>query len=244
MTIELDYYASQSLDDPNWQPVVTVNGVYTYYPTYAESYAAWNRTNMPALLLEANYEFENNTGGQPYSPLVLRVQEYWSLLAGCLAGHMYGNHYTWVLPPGWQSYLNTPGVVQLACFKNFFTNRAWYNLVPDQNHHLVTAGYGTSNSTSTTLTANNYATAAMTADGTLGVVYAPTSATLTVVMTNFVGPVTSRWFDPSANTFTAIPGSPFSNTITTNLTTPEVNAGGDHDWVLLLEAQTPQSVSP
>ena len=242
LTIELNYQVSQSLDDPNWQSVVTVNGVYTYYDTYAESYAAWNKTNMPVLFLEGNYEFENNTGQQPSSPLVLRLQEYWSILSGCLGGHMYGNHYTWA---NWNfSYLNTTGAVQLAYCKNFFTNRAWYNLVPDQNHHLVTAGYGISNSTSFVISTNNYATAAVTADGTLGMVYCPTNATVTVVMTNFIGPVTSRWFDPSANTFTTIAGSPFANTITTNLTTPGVNAGGDHDWVLLLEDQPPPLIPP
>ncbi|MGA3267936.1 MAG: DUF4038 domain-containing protein [Verrucomicrobiota bacterium] len=242
MTIELNPDVSQSLDDPNWWPLVTVNAVYTYYPTYAESYAAWNQTNVPALLLEANYEFADNTGGQPPSPWVQRVQEYWSLLAGCLAGHIYGNHYTY--KPFTPAYYNTPGMTQLMYFKQFFASRPWYHLVPDQNHYLVTAGYGIFNSTSTMLTANNYVTAAMTPDGTLGVAYAPTNATLTVAMTNFIGPVTASWFDPSANTYLTIPGSPFSNTITTNLTTPGTNAAGDTDWVLLLQVPAPPLVPP
>ncbi len=244
MTIELNYTVSQSLDDPNWQPVVSVNGVYTYAPTYAESYAAWNKTNMPALLLEANYEFENNNSAlpAPAGDYVLRQQEYWSLLGGCLAGHMYGNHYTWTFTSGWQTELNTPGAVQLGYFRGFFTNLVWYSLVPDQSHRLVTAGYGTYNSTDLDIEVINYATAALSTDGTLGVVYAPRNATLTVAMTNFIGPVTARWFDPSTNAFTAIAGSPFNNTITTNLATPANNAEGDHDWVLLLEAQPPTLV--
>src|SRR5207248_461771 len=36
ITIELDYPVSESQDDPNWIPRINTNGVYTYYPTYAE----------------------------------------------------------------------------------------------------------------------------------------------------------------------------------------------------------------
>jgi hypothetical protein len=244
MTIELNYSVSMSLDDPNWARLVNVNGVYTYDATYAECYAAWNKSNMPALFLEENYEYQDNTGSQPSSPWALRVQEYWSLLAGCLVGHMYGNNYTQVFPGGWQGNMNTPGEVQLMYFRKFFGSRAWYNLVPDQGHHLITAGYGISNSVASDLTSLNFVTAAMTADGTLGIAYAPTNATLTVAMTNFIGPVTASWFDPSGNTYMTIPGSPFSNTITTSFTTPGINVGGDTDWGLLLQAQAPPLIPP
>jgi hypothetical protein len=235
MTLEYDS-PSESLDDPNWRPLATVNSVYTYDTTYAECYVAWNKTNVPVLFIEGNYEY---AGG---SDLVLRLQEYWSMLAGCLAGNMYGSVYTF--NPFNPAYYNSPGMTQLMYFKQFFGSRAWYNLVPDQNHQLVTAGYGTFNSTSTTFTTNNYVTAAMTPDGTLGVAYAPTNATLTVAMTNFIGPVTASWFDPSGNTYMMITGSPFSNTIITNLTTPGINAGGNSDWVLLLQAQPPLLTPP
>jgi hypothetical protein len=104
MTLEYDS-PSQSLDDPNWWPLVNVNGVYTYDTTYAECYAAWNKTNMPVLFLEANYEF---AGGSPW---VLREQEYWSMLAGCLVGQIYGNVYTF--NPFNPAYYNTPGMTQL-----------------------------------------------------------------------------------------------------------------------------------
>jgi hypothetical protein len=239
MTIELNYQISDSLTDPNWASEVSVDGIYTYYMTYAESLVGYKRTNYrPCVFLEANYEFEDNSGQQPYSPLVLRLQEYWSLLSGSLGGHMYGNHYTWTFTGGWQSYLNTTGAMQLAYFKNFFTNTAWYNLVPDQSHALVTAGYGLDNTGENfLLTGNNYVTAAQTPDGTLGVAYCPTNATITVCLTNFGGPVTARWFDPTAASFSPVTGSPFANTISaTNLTTPGANAGGDHDWVLLLQS--------
>lgn len=239
MTIELDYLVSDSLADPQWAPEVSVNGIYTYYMPYVESLVGYNRANYaPCLFLEGNYEFENNNGRQPPSPLVLRVQEYWSLLSGCLAGHMYGNHYTWTFTGGWQSHLDTAGVAQLKYFENFFTNVSWFDLVPDQSHKFVTSGYGTFDTNKDfLLTANDYVTAAQSRDGTLGVVYCPKNTTVTLCLTNFTGPVAAKWYDPSAGTYTAVAGSPFANAITaTNVATPGNNAAGDPDWVLLLKA--------
>jgi len=239
MTIELNFWTSDSLADPKWAPEVSVDGIYTYYMPYTESLAGYNRANhVPCLFLESNYEFENNTGRQPPVPLVLRLQEYESLLSGCLAGHMYGNHYTWTFASDWQSHLDTAGSAQLRLFSHFFTNVSWFNLVPDQAHRLVTSGYGTFDTNNDfRLTANNYATAAQSPDGTLGVVYCPKSTTLTLCLTNFAGPVTAKWYDPTAGAYAPAAGSPFANTIgVTNLPTPGNNAAGDPDWVLLLEA--------
>lgn len=241
MTIELDYMVSDSLADPNWAREVSVNGIYTYYMPYTESLLGYNRPNHgPCLFLEGNYEFENNNRVQPPGPLVLRLQEYWSLLSGCLAGHMYGNHYTWVITSDWKSHLDTPGAAQLRYFKNFFTNVRWFDLVPDQSHRLVTSGYGTFNTnTDFVLTANDYVTAAQSPDGTLGVVYCPKKATLTLCLTNFAGPVTAKWFDPTSGTYTPVAGQPFANTnVAKNLATPGNNSAADPDWVLLLETSS------
>src|SRR5947199_3001741 len=234
-TIELNSPVSESQDDPNWISRITANGVYTYYPTYHEALVAYNKPNvMPVLFLEEHYELEN-VGGEFGTPNVLRRQEYWSLTSGALAGHMYGNHYTWTLPSGWQSHLNTTGMQQLMYFKNFFSSRSWYNLVPDQSHTLLTAGYGTY-TTRGNVSNSDYATAAKTPDGTLAVIYTPVRHTLSIALTNFSGCVTARWYDPTANTFAAISDSPFPNTGTHSFTTPGNNSAGDGDWVLLLEA--------
>ena len=70
----------------------------------------------------------------------------------------------------------------------------------------------------------------------LAVIYTPVSHTLTIAMGSFAGPVTARWYDPTANTFTNIAGSPFPNSGIHNFTTPGNNSAGDPDWVLLLQA--------
>jgi hypothetical protein len=236
ITIQLNYPVSESQDDPNWISRINLNGVYTYSPTYAETLVAYHKPNiMSVLFLEANYENEGNLG-ELGTPNVLRRQEYWSLLAGALAGHMYGSYWIDRFDSAWQAHLSSTCVTQLGYFKNFTNSVAWYNLVPDQNHTLLTAGYGTFNSGGR-IGDSNYVTAAKTPDGSLGVMYTPVAHTLTVAMGNFCGPVTARWFDSTNNTFRTVAGSPFPNSGSRNFVTPGNNSAGDPDWVLLLQAQ-------
>jgi hypothetical protein len=235
ITIQLDFFVSESQDDPNWIPRINTNGVYTYYPTYAETLVAFNKpTIMPVLFLEENYEDESNVG-ELGTPKVLRRQEYWSMGGGALAGHMYGSYWTDRFANGWQSHLNTQAVTELGYFKNFFNSIHWYDLVPDQLHTFLIAGYGTFSAIGH-VGDNDYATGLRTQDGTLGVVYTPVSHTLTIAMSSFAGPVTARWYDPTADTFTNISGSPFPNSGIHDFTTPGNNSAGDPDWVLLLQA--------
>ena len=52
---------SGSLDDPSWAPLIELNASYTYYPTYAQVLADYNRPSaLPTFMVEANYEFEHN----------------------------------------------------------------------------------------------------------------------------------------------------------------------------------------
>jgi hypothetical protein len=127
-------------------------------------------------------------------------------------------------------------VTELGYFKNFFTGINFHTLVPDQNHTLLTGGYGTYNDNNADLSQVDYATAAKSSDGSLAVIYTPVAHTLTVAMGNFSGPVTAKWFDPTNATFQTVAGSPFPNSGSHNFTTPGNNSAGDPDWVLLLQA--------
>ena len=240
ITIELNYDVSQSMDDKNWWPIISVNGVYTGFPTFYETLNAWNLTNAkPAILLEAHYEFETvgGEGNETGTPNVLRRQEYWSLLSGALVGQMYGSYYTDRFASGWQSHLETPGMVQLVYFSDFFGSQAWWDLVPDQAHAVVTFGYGTFDSAWPygNNADSDYATAARTVDGRTVIVYVPTARTFSVNMTQLSGPATAWWFDPSAGTYFTVSGSPFANTGTLNFASPGNNNDGDQDWVLVLQ---------
>jgi hypothetical protein len=233
-TVELGYPVSSSLDDGFWTPIIALNATYTYLPTYAQLLVDYNRTNfLPNVMIEANYEFENDWVNNASG----RRQEYWSLLSGT-TGQLYGNHYTWRFLADWQMHLDTAGSIQMGYVKALFAPRRWYDLVPDQNHALVTAGYGTFASTGS-VNASDYATAARTADGQLAMVYLPTIRTITVDLSKLGGTVTAQWYDPSSGVYAAIPGSPFANSGTQTFTPTGNNADGGGDWVLLLEDAAP-----
>jgi hypothetical protein len=241
-TAELDYVVSSSLDDTNWNSILGLNGTYTYYPTYARLQQDYNRTNfLPNFMVEANYEFES-LQGPVTTPPILRKQEWWTMTSGA-AGQMYGNHYTWPFSSGWQSFLDTPGATQFGYVKAFFEPRLWYRLVPDTNHVLVTAGFGTFSDVGH-VADNDYLTAASVPDGSLAVIYTPVIRQFTVNLSKLSGPAITRWFDPSSGAYTHIDGSPFTNSGTMNFTPPANNADGDGGWVLVLETNAPPEPPP
>jgi chitodextrinase len=243
-TVELHVPVSGSLDDPSWAPIIDLNASYSYTPTYAQVLKDYNRPNfIPTFLVEANYEFEDNTQAEPGSPLVLRLQEYRAQLSGA-TGQLYGSGYTWPFQDGWKTHLDSPGSAQFAHMTQVFASRRWYDLVPDQDHTLVTAGYGTFEEFGTNL-ASDYATAAVTADGTLAMAYMPSRRTFTVDMSRLGGPVTARWFDPAAGTYLAIGGGALPNSGTRTFAPPGPNADGDGDWLLVLEVSgAPDTTAP
>jgi len=233
-TVELGGSFGLSTDDPQWASLVSLNAAYTYFPTYAEVLAGYNRAStMPVFMVEACYDYESLGQEHMATPSTLRREEYWADLSGA-TGLIYGNHYTWTFAPGWESHIDTPGAAQIANLKSFFESRAWYDLVPDQSHTTLTAGYGTFASKGA-VDGNDYATAARTPDGRLFIVYAPTIRPLTIDMTKLSGPVAARWYDPANSTYSAIEGSPFSNSGFRSFMPPGNNHNGDGDWVLALE---------
>ncbi len=237
-TVELNYLVSGSRDDDRWEPLVDLSAAYTYYPTYAQVLKDYNRRQVkPVVMIESDYEFEQHS-----TPAILRRQEYWSLLSGA-AGQLYGNGYTWPFKPGWKEKLDTPGAKQMAHVQSLFGRRAWYNLVPDQKHTVVTDGYGTFDETTTNgnryVMTSDYVTAARTPDGKLVMAYLPSPRTISVDLAQLSAPATARWYDPSRGTYTAIKESPFPNKGKQTFTPPGNNGDGDGDWVLVLETTPP-----
>jgi hypothetical protein len=234
-TIELGYYSSTSVDNPNWPPLVNLNAAYTYYPAYDEVLKAYNGTTQdPVFMVEASYEDSSVGIGEFGTPPVLRRQEYWTMLSGA-TGQLYGNDYIWRFKSGWKNHLDTTGTKELGHMKSLFSSVAWYRLVPDQIHGVLSAGYGTCTSMGY-VSDSNYATAAITDDGSLGIVYMPTIRTITIELSKFSGSVTARWYDPTTGIFTTVSGSPFANTGIHLFKPTGNNSGGSGDWVLALHA--------
>jgi len=266
-TVELNYFTSGSLDDKSWEPLIELNAAYTYFPTYAQVLTEYNRQNFkPVFMVEANYEFESlDTGGG--STQNLRQQEYWAMLSGG-AGQLYGSAHTWQLQKGWEANLDTSGVVQLSYMKNLFASRKWHDLVPDQTHTVLTAGYDAFScnvgkfevhvsedrdslmarafgrirkySGIGSITSNTCATAARTSDGSLVIVYMPTIRAITVDMSKLTGTTTARWYDPTSGEYADVKGSPFANEGSRQFMPSGANKSGEGDWVLVLEARPPR----
>ena len=236
-TVELDYNTSSSSDDPTWVPIIFLDAAYTYSPTYAQVLKSYNRASpLPVFLVEGVYEFESNAQAHQATTATLRRQEYWTNLSGA-TGQLYGSHYTWTFTSGWQGMLDSPGATQMPYLDALFGPRAWYALVPDQDHSVVTSGYGTSTATGH-VDDSDYLTAARTPDGALGMAYMPTSRAIAVDMAKLRGPAKAQWYDPSRGVYTTIAGSPLLNMGTHSFTPPGPNGDGDGDgdWVLVLEA--------
>ncbi|HEX5993658.1 MAG TPA: DUF4038 domain-containing protein [Jiangellales bacterium] len=234
-TVELDVDTS-SVDNPNWLPLISLSAAYTYTPTYDRMLKAYEDTHRaPVFMAEANYEFENNTGGPATTDETLRRQEYWTMTSGA-AGQLYGNCYTWRLPSDWKSHLDTKAVDELGYMTSLFGSLRWYDLVPDRTHALLTAGYGACPAKGDVLE-STCATAAGTNDGTLATVYTPSVTGLTIDLTRLRGRVTARWYDPTTGSFTPVAGSPFANRGTRDFTPTGNNAEGKGDWVLVLQTE-------
>jgi len=120
-TIELNVHTSSSYDDPTWVPIVSLNGTYTYSPTYLQMWHSYNQTpTAPTYLLEAHYDLMDF--GKPWdygTPPVLRRQEYWAMLSGG-KGQLYGNGYTCYFMSGWKVHIDTVGVSQFMIWHDFF----------------------------------------------------------------------------------------------------------------------------
>jgi hypothetical protein len=241
-TAELDYLVSSSLDDTNWNGIFGLNATYTYFPTYARLWQDYGRTNfLPTFLVEANYEFES-LQGPVTTPPILRQQEYWTMTSGA-CGQMYGNGYTWPFKAGWQAHLDTPGAAQVKIMQQFFNARAWFALVPDTNHSVVVSNYGTYSDNSH-VADNDFLTAARAQDGSLVIVYTPSLRQFSLDLAQLNGAAVTRWFDPSSGMFTAISGSPFTNSGLQSFTPPGNNHDGDGGWVLVLETNPPPDLPP
>lgn len=193
-----------------------VNCTYTYKVVHAMVLRDYNRKPvMPFFLIESTYEGEHDS-----TPLWIRRQAYWALLNGA-AGQIMGNRPIWLFDPGWEAALDAPASRDMARLRTLFASRPWFDLVPDQDHKLVTAGWGDPNGL-------EYLAAARTNDGSTAVIYMPASRTIAVDLSQMGGSVNAFWFDPRTGNETG--AGAFANRGSREFTPP---AAGD--WVLVLE---------
>jgi hypothetical protein len=148
--------------------------------------------------------------------------------------------------------------------KDLFAPRKWYELVPDQNHRVVTAGYDPissyigrflayfgrppgfrdrtikfvkRHSGVGSLARNNYVAAAQTPDGSLMIAYLPNLRTITVDLSRFPAPVAGHWYDPTNGKYVPVSEIALENAGARQFTPPGNNSAGDGDWLLVMETE-------
>ncbi|HQK17296.1 MAG TPA: DUF4038 domain-containing protein [Polyangiaceae bacterium] len=213
------------------------SNVYSYAgDLYHVTLTEYRRTPAkPFVMLESAYEGEHDS-----KPERIRRQAYWSILTGA-AGHFYGNNPVWnfdspvkVFPAdlGWKEALESRGATDMTQFWKLFRTLKWNDLVPDTAHRFLVAGYGRTRTT-------QYATAAITTDGRLAVIYSSSRGTgeLTLNLKRISRPVRGHWYDPTNGRAVPAPALSADSTDRVALPFPGKNHSGDEDWVLVLSAE-------
>lgn len=237
-----------ALDQSTFARYMDVDNAYGGNRTYIQTLRAYNRANpKPTFLNEAYYEADELSANAG-TPQMMRAQAYWAILSGA-TGHFFGSYHIWAFGAvtfskerhDWRAGLNSLGAREMVFVKRLFEGRAWYDLVPDQGHSVVTGGYGTFGIDDRTA-GGDYVTAARTGDGSLVMAYVPSTGTeprrITVDMARLSGPASERWYNPTNGDYIDIPGSPLANAGTRTFATPGDNGTGANDWVLVLETKS------
>ena len=227
-----EHSAVVAFGEPQW---LTVNSVYSYEKTlFGPVQKEYQRHPFrPFILMESTYEGEHNS-----TPDQIRRQAYWAMLGGA-CGQFFGNNPMWHFDgPGlypvkttWLEALDGTGSQDMTRLRDFFAGLPWHRLEPENNHEVVTDGYGDGVATALTV---------RTADKRLSVTYIPStgteSRTLTVDLKQFPLPIGARWYNPADGTWKHIQVTPHPNRGSQPFVTPGDNGTKTNDWLLVVEA--------
>jgi hypothetical protein len=208
------------------------NGAVSFSVQVAETLAQTSEMNstrpfMPYFVIEDPYEL--NAIGANFTERQFRQAWYTEVLSGAMLGRLFGSRGIWPFGSpccqargvAWRADIDRQPSKEQAILGRLFRSREFWKLVPDQNHAVLTGGYGP---------AATLATCACTLDGETCIVYDPLGnrQDLQIEMSHFSGKVHGWWFNPSAATTTNL--GTFSNSGTRTFTPPDGN-----DWVLVLD---------
>lgn len=219
-----DESAQAVWDDSGW---LGLNSVYSYdhLPGMVEQESHRTRA-LPTFLVESTYE-----GERAFTPFMLRRQMYSTVLWGARAGHVFGNCPIWSFGASatscthkgdWrEALLHSAGSEDVSRFNRLMTSRHHELMLPDYSHSVMTAGYGSDESLSTTSFAS---------DGSSIIAYIPTHREVTLNFSKLSGTLaTAWWFDPRTASARII--GTYSTNMSQTFTTPDIK-----DWVLVVDA--------
>jgi hypothetical protein len=218
------------------EPWLDVNMAYTYGASYLHVLPEYQRKDpvRPVILGETGYEAEPNAiellpdakRGDLWNPYRIRRNAWWAVLSGA-CGYCAGTR-LWRWEKNWRDVLQVRSTAEAPHLLRLMETIPWWRLAPDAQNEFVTAGFGVWKQA-------DYVTAALADDGSVAVAYLPNARRITVNLTKLSGRVAARWFDPASGQSVTVADPPFSNTGQQDFTSPGKNAGGDSDWVLVLD---------
>ena len=233
-----------STDQRRFEALMDLNGVYQYAEPYRYAIRAYLvRPPRPMFLLESTYEHEHpRSESQPF-----RKAWWWTMLSGG-SGVVWSNFFLWRgetargtyradygdtdgAPSSWAAELDSPGTRQIVLLHRFFEALAWSRLTPSGKTGVpgVVSGQGWE---------KLHIAVAATPEHDLVVAYVPPTGgerrRFWLDLSDLSAPSRARWFDPVDGSFReerALPASPGE----VEFEVPGRNAGGDDDWVLLVQ---------
>ena len=231
MTIETQPPNGASQDGMTGSTWIDLNFLYQDAPGMAaKANANYLRSDFLPMFLGED-DLENERVGD----LVERTEAYQAVLGGAHLGFVFGNCVIWSfgavyqychIQPGqtWQNRLSSTGSIGRQYLGRLMRSREHWKMVPDIDHTVITAGYGSGDTVTV---------ASRTKDGQTIIAYIPNgnAATLTVAMTKIKSSSHTAkcwWFNPSSG-ITTLVGS-YSNSGTKSFTPPDSN-----DWVLVID---------
>jgi hypothetical protein len=195
-----------------------IDGYYAYNwdLTHQRDLQFYNRVPVK-MIYHLDQSYEGEFGGTTDN---IRRKAYSAVLMGA-AGSSFCAGSDW-----WQFYnwrnMSTPGTLETQYWYQLFASRAWYELVPDQNHQTITSGYGDWGD-------SNYVTAARTSSGSTVIAYAPWQHTMTVNLARVSGTQAKAWWYDPTNGQASLIGT-FATTGSRDFTNPT-----NSSWVLVID---------
>ena len=195
--------------------------------------ASWTRSDhLPSLSQQDTYENDNSSG----TPLQERSEAYQAVLGGLTLGVFLGNDIMWgfgydyqystgyIGPIQWKTWFTTPATTARINLAQLMRSREFWKMVPDTGQTVVTVGYGSGDTITTT---------ARSSDGQAIIAYIPNgnATTLTVEMSQITSATSTAicwWFNPSTGSTTLI--GTYTTSGTQYFTPPDSN-----DWVLVID---------
>ena len=210
-----------SASDLGLDIALDIDATYTYDLTYLGSREdETDGVDIPHFLFETAYETERDLTRQQF-----RAQAYGPLLSGAV-GQVYGHSAIWQFVSTWREALEAPGAQDQVHVRTLFERLPWPQLEPDLNASVVVEGSGNYGQ-------GDFAIAASTPGRQVTVVYLPALRTIGLDLQQDPSGATVQWYDPVDGT--TVDADPELTSTGLRVTPPGPNAGGDDDWVLLVE---------